>query len=85
MLFQQKYVRQKRKGIMKYNINSRTSSSMQQRTKTYFATLIEGDHKGRPYRFVFFGPAKKMNNVVSTEIGQTETKRYYEMHYKFKN
>ncbi|OYU83269.1 MAG: hypothetical protein CFE24_12140 [Flavobacterium sp. BFFFF2] len=30
----------------------------------FFATLIEGDHKGRPYRFVFFGPAKKMNKRI---------------------
>ncbi|OYU83746.1 MAG: hypothetical protein CFE24_10080 [Flavobacterium sp. BFFFF2] len=35
--------------------------------------------KGPFFWFVFFGPAKKMNNVVSVEKRQAKTKRSYEM------
>jgi len=42
---------------------------------------IYAGQKGPFFWFVFFGPAKKMNNVVSTEIGLKENKRSYEMQY----
>ncbi|OYU82670.1 MAG: hypothetical protein CFE24_14620 [Flavobacterium sp. BFFFF2] len=74
---QQKYVWQKTKGLMnripKCSINVNRSAKP---SKTGFCL----------FSFFFslssdFGPAKKMNNGLATEIGLAENKRSYEKQY----